>query len=90
MKIARSTKRRVFLEIKDFNFRNKTVFHKWCSFSNMRMTIEGRYNYDLADIKYEINRCEEAINSGELICNAKNRRYIGNLYKELDRLTKAA
>lgn len=90
MKIARSTGHRVFLEIKDFNFKSRTVFHKWYSWGNMHMSVEGRYEYELADIRYEINRCEDAINSGELVCNTKNQRYIGNLYKEFDRLSKAA
>lgn len=55
----------------------------------MHMAVEGKYEYELADIRYEINRCEDAINSGELVCNTKNQKYIGNLYKEFDRLSKA-
>lgn len=34
-------------------------------------------------IKWELSRCEDDINSGELICNAKNQKYIANLHKAL-------
>ncbi|MGG7073765.1 hypothetical protein U5B43_05845 [Campylobacter sp. 9BO] len=90
MNIARSTNKIVFLEIKEFDFRSKTVFRKWCSWGNTKLTVEGRYKYDIADIRYEIARVEQAIDSGEFPCNTKNQRYISNLYKELNRLSRAA
>ena len=55
-----------------------------------KITIEGRYEYKMTDIKSEIIRCEKAINRGELACNVKNQKYMATLYKELKRLGGAA
>ncbi|ERJ29333.1 hypothetical protein UNSWCS_2045 [Campylobacter concisus UNSWCS] len=66
------------------------MFCVWSPSWNAKITIEGRYEYKITDIKSEIIRYEKAINRGELACNVKNQKYMAALYKELKRLGGAA
>lgn len=80
MKIAIVAKTTIFLEIRDFNFNDKSVFKKWCNRSNYGLSVEGIYKYNIDDIAYEIIRCEDGIDSAEFVYNAKNKRYLGVCY----------
>lgn len=88
-RFVRADLKKIVIEAKDFDFRSKTMFCKWSGW-DMRITMEGRYKYKAIDLRYEIARVEQAIDNGEFPCNAKNQRYVSNLYKELNRLIKAA
>lgn len=88
--MIRAELKRLIIEARDFNFKDKTMFCRWSPSWNAKITIEGRYKYTVADIKSEIARCEIAINSGKLACNSKNQKYIAALYRELKRISKAA
>ncbi len=88
--MVRAELKRLIIEARDFDFRSRTMFCIWSPSWNATITIEGRYEYKIADIKSEIIRCEKAINRGELACNVKNQKYMAALYKELKRLGGAA
>ena len=88
--MVRAELKRLIIEARDFDFRSRTMFCIWSPSRNAKITIEGRYEYKIADIKSEIIRCEKAINRGELACNVKNQKYMAALYKELKRLGGAA
>ena len=82
--------KRLIIEARGFDFRSRTMFCVWSPSWNAKITIEGRYEYKITDIKSEIIRYEKAINRGELACNVKNQKYMAALYKELKRLGGAA
>ena len=88
--MVRAELKRLIIEARDFDFRSRTMFCIWSPSWNAKITIEGRYEYKIADIKSEIIRCEKAINCGELVCNVKNQKYMAALYKGLKRLGGAA
>ena len=88
--MVRAELKRLIIEARDFDFRSRTMFCIWSPSWNAKITIEGRYEYKIADIKSEIIRCEKAINCGELVCNVKNQKYMAALYKELKILGGAA
>jgi len=88
--MVRAELKRLIIEARDFDFRSRTMFCIWSPSWNTKITIEGRYEYKITDIKSEIIRCEKAINRGELACNVKNQKYMAALYKELKRLGGAA
>ena len=88
--MVRAKLKRVIIEARGFDFRSRTMFCVWSPSWNAKITIEGRYEYKITDIKSEIIRYEKAINRGELACNVKNQKYMAALYKELKRLGGAA
>ena len=88
--MVRAKLKRLIREARGFDFRSRTMFCVWSPSWNAKITIEGRYEYKITDIKSEIIRYEKAINRGELACNVKNQKYMAALYKELKRLGGAA
>ena len=88
--MVRAKLKRLIIEARGFDFRSRTMFCVWSPSWNAKITIEGRYEYKITDIKSEIIRYEKAINPGELACNVKNQKYMAALYKELKRLGGAA
>ena len=88
--MVRAKLKRLIIEARGFDFRSRTMFCVWSPSWNAKITIEGRYEYKITDIKSEIIRYEKAINRGELACNVKNQKYMAALYKELKRLDGAA
>ncbi|WP_035143533.1 hypothetical protein [Campylobacter concisus] len=88
--MVRAKLKRLIIEARGFDFRSRTMFCVWSPSWNAKITIEGRYEYKITDIKSEIIRYEKAINRGELACNVKNQKYMAALYKELKRLGGAA
>ena len=88
--MVRAKLKRLIIEARGFDVRSRTMFCVWSPSWNAKITIEGRYEYKITDIKSEIIRYEKAINRGELACNVKNQKYMAALYKELKRLGGAA
>lgn len=80
-------------EYKDFDFKAKTciaVIKIERVNSNKRGSIttieEPIIKLNQRALKWELSRCEDNINSGEFICNAKNQKYIANLHRALNTL----
>ncbi|CUU77414.1 Uncharacterised protein [Campylobacter hyointestinalis subsp. hyointestinalis] len=77
-------------EYKDFDFKASTcvaVIKIEKVNPNKRGSIttieEQTIKFKQRALKWEIDRCEDDINSGEFKYNAKNQRYIANLYRAL-------